>query len=142
MYLKTAAPSQALYDKYGSQSATAACEDIRISNNATWQSAYQFVRPDDLAWTLEGQTFELDVQRNSYDAVPLLSCSTGNGRIITADPVQRVIYLNVPPADIQASLRPGTYVYDLVMVDALDVRVLLMYGTLQVAQGVTYPPVG
>ena len=82
----------------------------------------------------------MDVQLNRYDAVPLLSLTTDNGRIIIDDSVQRVIHFNVAPEDIQAGLKPGAYVYDLVMVDASDTRVPLMHGALFVGQGVTYPP--
>jgi hypothetical protein len=131
--------------KWTTHSQTASRQDIKIGNNGTWQDAFQF-DPDATDWTLEGQTFELDVQRNPYDEVPLLSLSSVNGRIIVADAVQRVIYMNVDPLDIQGALSPGVYVYDLVMIDGVDpappaVRVPLMYGTLEVVQGVTYPPV-
>ena len=98
-------------------SVTSAQVDMRIGNNGTWEDAFQFGDPDDTTWTLDNQGFELDVQRNPYDAEPLLSLSTANGRIIVDDTVQRVIHFNVDAADIQASLHPGTYVYDLVMVD-------------------------
>jgi hypothetical protein len=134
--------ASAPYSKYEPHSSTVAVQHIRINNNATWSDAFQFAQPDDETWNLVGQKFELDVQRNRYDLVPLLSLSTDNGRIITADPIQRVIYFKVSPADIQANLPPGTYVYDLVMVDADDFRTALMTGTVTVGQGVTYPDGG
>jgi hypothetical protein len=121
-------------------SVTSARVDLRIDNNGTWMDAFQFGEPDDTTWTLTGQTFELDVQLNPYDTVPLLSLTTANGRIFVDDVVQRVIHFKVDPADIQASLNPGAYVYDLVMVDGSNVRVPLMHGSLLVQQGVTYPP--
>jgi hypothetical protein len=71
----------------------------------------------------------------------LLSLSTGNGRIIVDDPIQRVLHFNVLAADIQSNLPPGIYVYDLVMIDVNGVRTPLMYGNVKVVQGVTYPPV-
>jgi hypothetical protein len=120
-------------------SVTSAHEDLRIDNNGTWMDAFQFGTPDDTTWTLDGQSFELDVQRNPYDLVPLLHMDSVGGQIIIDDTIQRVIHFNVPPADIQASLSPGTYVYDLVMVNGSNVRVPLMHGTLKVAQGVTFP---
>lgn len=120
-------------------SVTSAHEDLKIDNNGTWMDAFQFGTPDDTTWTLTGQTFELDVQRNPYDPVPALSLSSANGRIMVDDVIQRVIHFNVPPDVLQASLTPGKYVYDLVMVDASDVRVPLMHGVLKVAQGITYP---
>jgi hypothetical protein len=121
-------------------SSTSAHVDLAIDNNGTWSDAFQFGTPGDTTWTLEGQSFEVDVQRSSYDLVPLLSLSTTNGRVIIDDPLQRVIHFNVPADDIQSSLSPGVYVYDLVMIDTLDVRVPLMHGSLYVGQGVTYPP--
>lgn len=131
------------WDAAGSQ--TAAEQNLKISNNVTWQDAFQFDDPDDDTWTLDEQMFELDVQRNPYDTVPLLSLSSAENEIIIADVVQRVIYMNVDASVIQGSLSPGTYVYDLVMIAGDNpappaVRVRLMYGTLQVVQGVTYPP--
>lgn len=118
---------------------TSAYEELTISNNGTWSDAYQFGTDDDTTWTLDGCTFELDVQRNSYDAVPLLQLSTANGRIVIDDTVQRVIHFNVAPEDIQAALQPGTYVYDLVMIDSSSIRTPLMHDPLTVVQGVTYP---
>jgi len=131
--------------KWTTHSQTASRQNLEISNNGTWQDAFQFGKPDDTTWTLENQTFELDVQRNPYDEAPLLSLSSANGRIVIADIEQRVIYMNVDPSEIQGALSPGTYVYDLVMVDGVDPapparRVPLMFGTLEVVQGVTYPP--
>jgi hypothetical protein len=121
-------------------SVTSARVDLHIDNNGTWMDAFQFGEPDDTTWTLDDQAFELDVQRSPYDEVPLLSLSTVDGRIVVDDLIQRVIHMNVAPAIIQAFLRPGEYVYDLVMVDSANVRVPLMHGVLEVAQGVTYPP--
>lgn len=123
------------------RSVTSAHVDLCISNNATWMDAFQFGTPDDITWTLMGQNFELDVQRSAYDLVPLLHMSTTSGQIIVDDVAQRVIHFNVNPAVIQSSLKPGGYIYDLVMVDASSpsIRVPLMHGGLIVAQGVTYP---
>ena len=121
-------------------SVTSARVNLTIDNNGTWMDAFQFGEPSDTTWTLSGQTFELDVQLNPYDAVPLLSLSSTNGRIIIDDVIQRVIHFDVDPDDIQANLQPGVYVYDLVMIDTSNNRVPLMHGTLQITQGVTYPP--
>src|SRR5262245_5473849 len=120
-------------------SATSARTDLAIDNNGTWLDAFQFGEDDDTSWTLTGQSFELDVQRNPYDTTPLLSLSTTNGKIVIDDVAKRVIHTKVDATDIQANLQPGTYVYDLVMIDTSGVRVLLMHGTLTVGQGVTYP---
>jgi hypothetical protein len=119
-------------------SVTSAHVDLAIDNNGTWSDAFQFGDDDDRTWTLNGQSFALDVQLNYFDAVPKLSITSGAGEIVIADPIQRVVYFNVPPASIQASLKPGMYVYDLIMIDgATSVRVPLMHGTVEVTQGVT-----
>ena len=119
-------------------SSTSARVELALTNNGTWSDAFQFGDPDDLTWTLTDMLFEMDVQRNPYDTNPLLTMTTGNGRIIVDDVVQRVIHFNVPAVDIQANLTPGTYVYDLVMIDAAGVRTPLMHGPVTVTQGVTY----
>ena len=119
-------------------SVTSAHVDLAIDNNGTWSDAFQFGETEDLTWTLNNQSFSLDVQLNYYDPVPKLSVTSADGEIIIADPIQRVIYLNIPPYAIQAALQPGMYVYDLVMIDGVTgVHVPLMHGTVEVAQGVT-----
>lgn len=122
-------------------SVTAAREDLKLANNTTWMDAFQFGVPGDTTWTLTGQTFSMDVQLSPFDAAPLLQMNTNNSRIVVDDVIQRVIHFNVAPVDIQANLRPGVYVYDLVMVSTATPadRVSLMYGTVEVIQGVTYP---
>lgn len=124
---------------YTGHSVTSARVDLAVDNNGTWSDAFQFDDPDDRSWTLTNCTFELDVQRNPYDLVPLLSLSTGNGRILTDDVVQRVIHFDVPATALQAALQPGVYVYDLVMIDNVGIRVPLMHGYLEINQGVTFP---
>lgn len=121
-------------------STTSAHVDMAIDNNGTWMDAFQFGTPDDFSWVLNSN-FEMDVQANRYDLTPLLSLSTTNGRIVVDDVNQRVIHLNVSPIDIQANLRPGEYVYDLVMLDnsTPPIRTVLMHGTVTVTQGTTYP---
>jgi hypothetical protein len=120
-------------------SSTSSRVDLWTDNNVTWMDAFQFGKQDDTTWNLVGQAFELDIQLSPYDVVPLLSMTTANGRIVIADETLRVIHFNVSPEDIQAALRPGEYVYDLVMVNG-GVRIQLMHGTLEIVQGVTYPP--
>jgi hypothetical protein len=126
--------------EWDAHSVTSARVDLRIDDNGTWSDAFQFGEPTDTTWTLDGQSFELDVQLSPYDTMPLLSLSTDSGRIVVDDVIQRVIHFNVAPTDIQAALKPGTYIYDLVMVDGSDVRVPLMHGQLFVSRGITFPP--
>lgn len=126
--------------RYYAHSETAAEEHMTVANNGTWSTAFIFGKSGDLTWTFDGCNFELDVQRNRYDQVPLLSLTMGNGRIIVDDTIQRVLHFNVIAADIQSNLPPGIYVYDLVMIDVNGVRTPLMFGNLAIRQGVTYPP--
>lgn len=122
-------------------SVTSAHVDLQIDNNGTWQDAFQFGEPLDTTWTLTGQTFSMDVQLSAYDTVPLLHMSSATGQIIIDDVIQRVIHFNVAPTVLQTSLTPGSYVYDLVMLDGSTppIRVPLMHGALFVNQGITYP---
>jgi hypothetical protein len=120
-------------------SSTSAHVDLAIDNNATWSDAFQFGEPDDATWTLNGQTFEMDVRLNSYDETPLLHMTSGGGQIIIDDIIQRVIHFNVDPTTIQTSLSPGVYIYDLIMADLSTppIRVALMHGKVEVSDGVT-----
>jgi len=120
-------------------SVTSAHVDMKIDNNGTWSDAFQFGTPGDFTWTLAGQTFTMDVQRNRYDSTPLLQLSTLTGTIITDDVNQRVIHLSVPSTVIKTNLPVGKYVYDLVMLDGSTppIRVPLMHGIVCVEQGVT-----
>lgn len=122
-------------------SVTSAHEDIPIDNNGTMMNAFQFGTPTDTTWTFNGQSFEMDVQLTYYDNTPKLSLSTASGTIVIDDPIQRVLHFNVPPSNIQTSLTPGAYVYDLIMLDGSTppVRVPLMHGRILVGQGITYP---
>jgi len=122
------------------QSATAAGTKLKIGNNVTWRDAWQFGQPGDFTWTLD-PNWEMEIKLDRYQATPLLNPSTANGQIVVADAVQRVIYMNVPSAVIQAALQPGIYVYDLIQFDnsTPPVRDVLMYGTLTVVQGVSQP---
>lgn len=120
-------------------SATSAHYNMTVDNNGTWQDAFQFDDEDDLTWSLVGAQFSLDVQVNYFDAAPKLSLTSQDNEIVIADPIKRVIYLNVAPSEVQAALPPGTYVYDLVMTDQMGMRTPLMHGYVTVAQGVTYP---
>src|SRR5262245_17786325 len=108
--------SIAEFNKWETDSQTSARVDMEIDNNATWEDAFQFGTPGDITWDLNGATFEVDVQRNPYDEIPLLSLTSANARIIVDDPIQRVLHFRVAASDIQASLEPGSYFYDLVMI--------------------------
>jgi hypothetical protein len=129
-------------NQWSKHSVTSALVDLQIDDNSTWMDAFQFGTPGDTTWVLTGQSFELDVQLNPYDLVPLLHLDSTSGRIVIDDVVQRVIHFNVNPTDIQANLRPGVYVYDLVMVStsAPPIRIPLMHGSLTVTRGITFPP--
>ena len=83
-------------------SVTSARVDLRIDDNATWMDAFQFGNPTDGDETGRSTDRVRDgCPLNRYDAVPLLSLTTDNSRIIIDDSVQRVIHFNVTPEDIQ-----------------------------------------
>ena len=125
--------------KWDCHSVTSAQVNMCVDNNGTWSDAFQFGTPGDTTWTLDGQQFSMDVKLNPYYSPPQLSMTTANSRIIIDDTIQRVIHFNVIASDLQSFLEPGTYTYDLVMIDGSGVRVPLMHGSVTVVQGVTYP---
>lgn len=118
---------------------TAAIVNMSIQTNATWNDAFQFGTAGDTSWSFTNQTFRLDVKGNRNDAAALLSLTSGAGKIVVDDLVTRILHINVPESEIQAALKVGEYVYDLIMIDASSpaVRVPLMKGEITVSQGVT-----
>lgn len=118
---------------------TSAFENIFISNNATWQDAFQFGKAGDTTWSFTGMSFKSEVKVLNTDTAPLLTAQSSDGSIVVDDVVQRVLHFNVPDTAIQAALPVGEYVYDLIMIDTSTppIRTQLMQGKLVVRQGVT-----
>jgi hypothetical protein len=118
---------------------TAARVDMEISNNATWNDAFQFGVAGDTSWNFSGQNFRLDIKGNKDQSSALLTISTDLTTIVVDDITQRILHFNVQDTAIRAALVPGDYVYDLVMYDfsTPPVRVQLMSGKLKVTQGIT-----
>lgn len=119
---------------------TSAKVNIEIANNVTWEDAFKFGTDGDTSWSFTLQSFIMELKADRDDPTPLFTLSTGNGRIVVDDAVQRILHFNVPDTDIQANLPPYTeYKYDLVMYDTSvpPIRVALMHGEVKVKQGVT-----
>jgi hypothetical protein len=118
---------------------TAAWVNMFISDNATWQDAFQFGTVGDTSWSFTGQNFKCDIKASRNDLTPLLELLSTSGAIVVQDPVNRILNFNVPDATIQSDLPCGEYVYDLIMYDASSppIRVQLMQGKLFVKRGVT-----
>lgn len=110
--------------------------DFLVANNVTWDDALQFGYPDDLTWSFAGCTFLLGIKVLPTDTATLVEFTSAGGTIVVNDPVQRILSMNVPDSVIQASLPPGWYVYDLIMVNGSN-RDALCAGGIQVVQGVT-----
>jgi hypothetical protein len=120
--------------------------DIYLFNNVWWTDAFQFGEQDDTTWSFAGKSFILDVKMTTTDALPLLSLTSVAGFIVVDDPVLRILHMEVDDHTIRNSLPVNElatpeldpYVYDLIMVDDVSgERMMLMYGQLQVYQGVT-----
>ncbi len=121
---------------------TAARVDMAISNNATWEDAFQFGTAGDTSWSFSGQSFAMDVKGTRDSPTALLALHTDAGTIVVDDVVQRVLHFNVDDSAILSALSVTDncepYVYDLVMIDDSDnSRVVLMSGKVYVEQGVT-----
>ena len=123
------------------QAVTAALVDILTSTNVTFADAFQFGTPGDTSWSFTGQTFRMDLKGNKYtQSTALLSLTSGAGQIVVSEPVNRILYFNVPEATLSAAgIIPGEYEYDFIMIDTSvpPNRIALMYGKFKVVQGVT-----
>jgi hypothetical protein len=118
---------------------TSARVDMEITNNSTWEDAFQFGTVGDTSWNFSGQNFRLDVKGNKDQPTALLTITTGGGTIVVDDITNRILHFNVTDTAVAAALVPGDYVYDLVMYDFATppIRVVLMSGKLKVTQGIT-----
>lgn len=117
---------------------TAADVDIFISDNATFQDAFQFVPPVGGTLSLTGMTFEMSVKASNDDVTPLVTF-TSPTQITVVDVVACTIHMNVADTVIQTSLPAAEYTYDLIMYDGSipPIRTQMMYGNLFVSHGVT-----
>lgn len=113
---------------------TSAPVNISVSNNESFNEAFQFDDPTVTLWDFAAKTFRMDLKGNFEQTVPLLSITT---EIVVVDVVTRVLKITVPEATLTAVLVPGQYVYDLIMTDADTVRTQLMHGYFNFAIGVT-----
>ena len=118
---------------------TSARVDIKITDNATFQDAFQFGTTGDTSWSLTGQLFKMEVKASRDDISPLITFTSGAGQIVVDSTVLRVLHMNVSDITIQNSLPPADYVYDFVMYDTSvpPIRTVLMHGALMVRRGVS-----
>jgi hypothetical protein len=148
---------------------TSARVDITTPNNATWEDAFQFdptgatgssnaFWPPGLTgpqWTLFGQNHKITIKGNRLQTAAALiidSGVTGSTVVITDDPNNRILHVNVPDTVMTGGvtgwtgvtgpgLIPGTYVYDWVMYDGSSppIKVQMMHGKFVMADGVGAP---
>lgn len=111
-------------------------QDMVISLNATWQDTFGIGDPTDQSWSLIGVSLQMALKADRNAVTPALSISTDNGRILIDDAVARIFSFNVSPFDLQASLIPDEYEYDLLMVTATN-TVPIMHGKVCVELGIT-----
>lgn len=119
---------------------TAAQVDIWITDNATFQDAWQYNPPAGTTLNFAGNSFEMGVKASRDDVANLVLFTSGGGQIVIASPVNpAVINMNVVDTVIQTSLPSAEYDYDLIMLDTSvpPIRTLLQFGKLFVKHGVT-----
>lgn len=124
---------------------TAAIVEMVISDNATWDDAFQFGDEDDTTWTFDNQSFSMDVKTSSDETEVLLALTTANGRIVVDDTDLRILHFHVPDTDVQDTIPfidddgcSNSYVYDLIMTDDdSGDRLQLMTGKVRVTHGIT-----
>ena len=117
---------------------TSSIVDMTISDNATWQDAFQIGTVGDTTWSFTGMSFKCEVKASRDDTTPLITVLSSAGQIVVDDPVARVLHFNVPYTTFQPLLPPATYVYDFMMIDGSvpPIRTLLMQGQVIVVRGV------
>jgi hypothetical protein len=120
---------------------TAACLDIFINDNATFQDAWQFNPPVGVtSLDFTGNSFEMSVKASRDDVAPLVTFTSAGGQIVLALATPNpVVNMYVVDTVIQTDLPAAEYDYDLVMLDTSTppIRTILLQGKIFVKHGVT-----
>jgi hypothetical protein len=119
---------------------TAAQVNIFITDNATFQDAWQYNPPPGATLNFAGNSFEMSVKASSDDVAPLVTFLSSSGQIVIAsDTNPAVLNMNVPDTVIQSDLPAAEYDYDLIMLDTSSppIRTRLQFGKIFVKHGVT-----
>lgn len=115
---------------------TSANVDISVANNSSFNEAFQFDLETVTSWDFVDKTFQMGIKGNFEQDAALITFVSG-AQITVDDTALRIIHFNVDDVTLRAALVPGTYVYDLIMTDNVNVRTQLMHGYFNFAQGVT-----
>lgn len=118
--------------------------DFVLTTNATWDDQLQFGYPDDQSWNFVDCSFLLGVNlwsvyemQPAVPPTPIVEFTSAGGTIEILDVTNRILALNVPDSTIQSLMPPGSYVYDLIMVNSDSSRNTLCWGKIEVSAGVT-----
>lgn len=118
---------------------TSAIVDISVSNNESFNEAFQFDDATITYWDFLNKTFALAIKGNFEQTSALITLVSGAGQITVDNAVLRILHFNVTDTVLNAALVPGCYVYDLIMTDASNVKTQLMHGAFNFTNGVTAP---
>lgn len=111
---------------------------IVTANNASFADAFQFDDADDTSWNFSSKTFRMDVKGNPEQDAALISFTSGAAQIVVDDVTLRILHFNVADTVLRAALVPGSYFFDLIMVDSITtVRTALMHGEFVLTDGIT-----
>jgi hypothetical protein len=119
---------------------TAAWVNIFITDNATFQDAFQYNPPAGATLNFAGNTFEMGVKASRDDVAALVTFLSSSGQIVIQSATNpAVLSMNVPDSVIQTDLPAAEYDYDLIMSDTSSppIRTVLQQGKLFVKHGVT-----
>lgn len=102
-------------------------------NNAAWQDA--------VVITIDGGPFnfgayaplQMQVKATEFTPTAEIDATVGDGLAVETD---GALGINIPEADMTPLI--GVYYYDVRGTDGAD-KIILMFGTLTVEQGITYP---
>jgi len=108
---------------------------LAIEQGADWKQTITW-DIDGTPIDITGYSAQMDIVAGFDDITPQISLSTGNGRIVLADPTNGILDLSIAGADT-ALLTPGSYYYDLLMTSASSEKTSLLNGKIQILPRVT-----
>lgn len=108
--------------------------DIVIKQGATWTLPLNYLESDETAVDITGWTARMQVRRDAESEI-VVELSTTNGKITLSEPTEGELTLKLTATET-TDLDPGTYRYDLELVDGSEVYRILE-GTVTITEQIT-----
>lgn len=109
-------------------------------NNADFLYQFSLKNADGSDFDLTGYNLEAQL-KFSPDTLPVLTLSTGNGRIVINTPATDGVFFFTLPYSVMKTIFPGIYYFDIVNIVSSSSHEFIAAGILTVDAGITEAPI-